>query len=424
MDLDDTEEMARFRAEARTWLAAHAPRFTPPAGATDAEIARLLKGWQAAKADAGYVGFSVPKEFGGRGTSFIEEVVLAQEQERYPIAQVNAPYLPTGVGNAVPVMIAHATPSVREELLRATLRADILWAQLFSEPGAGSDVAGIRTSAVREGDTWLINGQKVWSSGAHLADWSMLIARSNPDAPKHKGITYFFLDMRTPGIDVRPLRQITGRSEFNEVFLTDVRIPDRYRIGPIDGGWQVIVTTLLNERYGAMTGAASAFGGTILAQLLDLARRVPSARGGTLMRDDPIVRARIADYHVTLAGIRALLGRLTSAVAKGGQPGSEGAITKYMMTRWLQEMALFGIEMAGPAALAADPALGRDLAVIQDSFFGAVGYRQGGGTEDVIKNIIAERSLGLPGDPRNDKDVPFSRIPSATRPRSESSTSR
>jgi alkylation response protein AidB-like acyl-CoA dehydrogenase len=414
MDFSDTPEIARFRAQAREWLAAHAPRFTPSSGANDREIARLLKGWQGAKAAAGYAGFTVPKEYGGRGGSFIE-VVFSQEAERYPIAQVNAPYLPTGVGNAIPVMIAHASSEVRAQLLRPTLYAEILWAQLFSEPGAGSDVAGIRTRAVRDGDDWVINGQKVWSSGAHVADWSMLIARSNPDVPKHKGITYFFLDMRTPGIEVRPLRQITGRSEFNEVFFTDVRIPDRYRIGPVDGGWSVIVTTLLNERYGAMTGSAAAFGGSILEPLVRLARGLPGAQGGSLMTDDPLVRAKLADYHVTLAGIRALLARLTTVVARGGQPGSEGAITKYLMTRYLQDMAAFGLDLAGPAAGAVQGALAAQVAAIADSFLGSVGYRQGGGTEDVVKNIIAERTLGLPPDPRNDKDVAFNKMPAAER---------
>ncbi|MFA5631272.1 MAG: acyl-CoA dehydrogenase family protein [Porticoccaceae bacterium] len=408
MDFNDTPEMAAFRREAREWLAHNASRFTPSSlQPEDSEVLRLMKGWQAAKLDAGFAGFTLPKQYGGRGGSLLEEVVFAQEQAPYPIAHLPAPYISTGVGNAVPVMIAHTDKAIQDELLLPTLRADLIWAQLFSEPGAGSDVAAIRTRAVRDGDDWVINGQKVWSSGAHFADWAMLITRTDPDVPKHKGITYFFLDMKTPGVEVRPLKQLTGRAEFNEVFFTDVRIPDRYRVGKVNDGWRVIITTLMNERYGAMTGNASAFGGDILHALINQARNTPGALGGSMLSDDARVRAQIAGYATALNGLKNLAARLITTVAQGGEPESEGAITKMLMTGALQEMAAFAMDLSGPASGARD-GLGDDLAAMQDSFFGAVGYRQGGGTDDVIRNIIAERTLGLPPDPRNDKDIPFS----------------
>jgi acyl-CoA dehydrogenase len=413
MDLNDLPEHAVFRAQARDWLAAHAPRFAPAPDACDADLVKLLKAWQAVKADAGYVGFTVAKQHGGRGASFIEEVIFCAEELRHAIAQVPLPYMTIGVGNAVPVMLTHATPALIDQLLRPTLRGDLLWAQLFSEPAAGSDVAGIRTRAIRDGNDWVINGQKVWSSGAHVADWAMLIARSDPEQPKHKGITFFFLDMKTPGIEIRPLKQITGRSEFNEVFFTDVRIPDHYRIGAINGGWQVIVTTLLNERFGSMTTSASAFGGNVLDPLLQLAQQTPGVHGGSALQDDQHVRARLADYIVTLCGIRYTLARLTTGIAHGAQPGPEGAITKLLATRWLQDMATFGLDVAGPAGAISDSRLSAPLQALQDSFLGSVGYRQGGGTEDINKNIIAERILGLPADPRNDKDLPFSQLAAA-----------
>lgn len=415
MDFEDNAEMASFRREARGWLAENAPGFTPSSlQPGDEEVLRLMKGWQAAKLDAGFAGFTIPRQYGGRGGSLLEEVVFTQEQDPYPIAHIPAPYISTGVGNAVPVMIAHTDKSIQEELLLPTLRADLIWAQLFSEPGAGSDVAAIRTKAVKDGDDWVINGQKVWSSGAHFADWAMLITRTNPEVPKHKGITYFFINMKTPGVEVRPLKQLTGRAEFNEVFFTDVRIPDRYRVGNVNDGWRVIITTLMNERYGAMTGNASAFGGHILKQLVNQARTTPSGLGGSMLTDDARVRAKIADYATMLSGVKNLAARLITSVAQGREPESEGAITKMLMTSALQEMAAFGMDLSGPVSGARDTAFGDDLALIQDSFFGAVGYRQGGGTDDVIRNIIAERSLGLPGDPRNDKDIPFSQQPVGT----------
>jgi alkylation response protein AidB-like acyl-CoA dehydrogenase len=278
---------------------------------------------------------------------------------------------------------------------------------LFSEPAAGSDLAGIGTSAVADEDRWIVNGQKVWTSGAYYADWGLLLARTNPSAPKHRGLTYFLLDMRTPGVLVRPLKQLGGRSEFNEVFLTDVSIPDRLRIGSVGAGWSVAMTTLSNERL-ALTGDA-AVSRNLLAPLLRLAARTPSADGRSVLEDSAF-RQRLASYHAAVAGVEHIAARISTAIARGGNPGPEATIGKMTLTRWLQSMATFGIELAGVAGAVIDQVADPDLHEIQQGFFLAPGYRMGGGTEEIGKNIIAERVLGLPPDIRIDKDVPFNSI--------------
>ena len=213
----------------RAWITSTGKRFVPPANASDVEIVRIARAWHAARADAGYTGFGLPESIGGRPGALIEEIIFLQEQANHPMGRVEIMTL--GTGMAIPTILAHGTPEHLEMLGRKTLRGDIIWCQLFSEPGAGSDLAGIRTSAVREGDDWIVNGQKVWTSGAFFADWGLLLTRSDPSVPKHRGLTYFLLDMRTPGVEVRPLKQLGGRSEFNEVFLTDVRIPEAASTG-------------------------------------------------------------------------------------------------------------------------------------------------------------------------------------------------
>jgi alkylation response protein AidB-like acyl-CoA dehydrogenase len=409
LDFEDTQTEADFRAEVRAWMRSMGQQFVPSPNATEAEVVRLARSWQAARADAGYAGFGLPKSIGGRPGPMMEEVIFLQEQRQHPMAMVEIMTL--GAGMALPTIIAHGRPEHLELLGPSTLRGDSVWCQLFSEPGAGSDLAGIGTSAVRDADRWIVNGQKVWTSGAYFADWGLLLVRTDRAAPKHKGLTYFLLDMRLPGVEVRPLKQLGGRSEFNEVFLTDVSIPDRMRVGAVGAGWTVAITTLSNERL-ALTGDA-AVSRNLLGPLLRLSARIPSV-GGRRLLEDPAFRERIASYHAAVAGVEHIAARISTALSRGANPGPEATIGKMTLTRWLQAMGTFGIELAGVAGVVVDPAADPDLFEIQQGFFLAPGYRMGGGTEEIGKNIIAERVLGLPPDIRVDKDVPFNSIPRGT----------
>jgi alkylation response protein AidB-like acyl-CoA dehydrogenase len=272
-----------------------------------------------------------------------------------------------------------------------------VWCQLFSEPGAGSDLAGLRTRAVRDGDEWTINGQKVWTSGAHYSDWGLLLARSDPDAPKHKGITAFLLDMKAPGIDVRPLRQITGASHFNEVFLTDVRVPDAMRLGPEGGGWRAANTMLSNER--AMIGGGGRVG---FRDLVALARRCE-------VTDDPVVRQELARSYTRMQLIK-WLGLRARSRTDGGL-GPEASVLKLAASRRLQYDGDLVMSLQGPQSMLFD-ADAIQNGYWQQQFLGQWSSRIGGGTEQVQRNVIGDRVLGLPSEPRPDKDMPFRDLPS------------
>jgi alkylation response protein AidB-like acyl-CoA dehydrogenase len=300
-----------------------------------------------------------------------------------------------GIGMAGPTLIAHGTEAQKQRYLPALLQGDEVWCQLFSEPEAGSDLAGLRTRAERDGDEFVVNGQKVWSSGAQHSDWGILLARTNPDVPKHKGITYFLVDMRTPGIDVRPLRQITGHAHFNEVFLTDVRIPAENVVGKVDAGWGPTHTTLANER--TLIGGSNQ--AVTSARLIDLARRCGRDQ-------DPTVRQKLAAFHTRTQVLRYMNFRVQTALSHGRQPGPEAATTKLFLS---QHLALTGdlvLQITG-----ADGMLHRDSALDggawQQVFLGQWASRIGGGTDNIQRNALGERVLGLPGEPRVDKDVPF-----------------
>jgi alkylation response protein AidB-like acyl-CoA dehydrogenase len=275
MDFDDTPEEARFRQEARAWLDAHAERLGPDETRRDPrgepEAVREAQAWQACKADAGWACITWPAEYGGRGATPIQNVIWNQEESRYRVP----PNLFTiGQGMLGPTLMAHGTEAQKQRHLRPMLRGEEIWSQLFSEPDAGSDLAGLRTRAVREGDGWVVNGQKIWTSGAHYSRYGMILTRTDPAAPKHAGITYFILDMHSPGIEIRPIRQINGRSNFNEVFLNDVRIPHENVVGAVNDGWRGALTTLMNER------AALGGGGAIGPGLPDLLRLARDTRWG------------------------------------------------------------------------------------------------------------------------------------------------
>jgi alkylation response protein AidB-like acyl-CoA dehydrogenase len=299
------------------------------------------------------------------------------------------------VSMVVPTLIAHGTEQQKKEHVDAILRGDELWCQLYSEPGAGSDLASLGTRAVLDGDEYVVNGQKVWNSFAQFADYGILLARTDPDAPKHRGITYFLVDMKTPGIDVRPLVQITGVAHFNEVFLTDVRIPAENVLGDVNNGWRVAQTTLGSER--AMIGGAQ--GGRQIADIIALAQRMG-------VSNDPVVRQQLAELVVRAGVIKYMGFKLRTAMSKGRMPGPEASVLKLAYSQHLAETGDLVMSLLGPSAtLWGDDA--PDDARWQDQFLSQWASRIGGGTDEVQRNVIGERVLGLPRDPVSDKDVPW-----------------
>jgi alkylation response protein AidB-like acyl-CoA dehydrogenase len=392
VDFDDTPEEAAFRAEARAWLAEHAkPR--PPGGRrtpmlTDAyseaerEHVRAAKAWQATLYDEGWAGITWPREHGGRGGTPIQQIIYDQEAAHF---DVPPGVFAQGIGMAGPTLIAFGTPEQQRRYLPPMLRGDEVWCQLFSEPGAGSDLAGLTTAAVWDGDDWVINGQKVWTSSAHFSDWGILLARTDPHAPKHRGITYFLLDMKTPGVEVRPLRQITGAAHFNEVFLTEVRIPDANRVGNAGDGWRVAMTTLTNER--TLIGAAAA--GRYEA-LIGLAR-------DTGRNADPAVRQELARIYTSQALITYLGWRTLTALSQGRPLGPESSLAKLALADLVARGGNLAVGLRGPAGTITGEG---DDHYWTDQFLGQWSTRIGGGTEQVQRSILGERILGLPRELR------------------------
>jgi alkylation response protein AidB-like acyl-CoA dehydrogenase len=405
MNFDDSPEEAAFRARVREWIAANAPDlsgFTAEERRTwhprHKEAARL---WQATKAEAGYACISWPKERGGAGGTSIEEAIFNQEEARVG-AQFT--YFMTGLHMLLPALMEHSRDEASLELVPPAVRGEKIWCQLFSEPSSGSDSAAVRCAAVRDGEGWVINGQKVWNSGAQAADYGMLVARTNPDVPKHKGLTVFWLDMKSPGVDVRPIRMMSGDNELNEVFLTDVRIPDSQRVGEVDAGWKVVISTLMNERAALGSGT-----GLNWRDVMKLAAETPSFDGTAL--EDPAFREWLADYYVQSEAIRLTSFRTLTSLSKGHAPGPESSGGKLLWANTTQDMTNVALDLLDHFGLIDDPDEAAAGGAFQHRFMWAPGLRLGGGTDEIMKNIIAERVLGLPGDIRVDKTVAFRDIP-------------
>ena len=409
MDFDDTPEEAAFRAEARAWLDANAELrgdtdedSSPLREVESADAVQRAQRWQALKADARWACIGWPPEYGGRGASPIQSVIWGQEEARY---RTPPNVFAIGQGMLGPTIMAHGTPEQKERYLTKMLRGEEIWCQLFSEPSAGSDLAGLRTSALRDGGDWILNGQKIWTTGAHYSHFGMVLTRTDMTAPKHAGITYFIVDMRAPGIEVRPIKQMNGGAGFNEVFFSDVRVSDRSRVGAVNDGWRGAITTLMNER-----ALIASLGGTGpgLADLVELARQIPRGSGKAI--DDPAVRQRLADFHVRLSGLRYTNYRTLTAFSRGQTPGPESSISKLVGAPLGQEMASYALELLGAAAVAEDAS--GQVAQWTQAYLYSPGMRLAGGSDEILRNIIAERVLRLPAEIRVDKDVPFSTLPS------------
>ena len=411
MDFEDTPKEAEFRAKCGAWLEKNATPLDPndPAASIMGEaemetagVVKASKAWQAKKFDAGWAVLTWPKEYGGQGLGRMEQISWSQEEAKFKVP-LNLYMI--GHGMLGPTLMAHGTEEQKTRFLPDMARGQEIWCQLFSEPAAGSDLAGLRTTAVRDGDEWVINGQKIWSTGAHYSDWGMIVTRTDPDAPKHKGLTYFIVDMRSPGVEARPIKQINGGAAFNEVFFTDVRIPDANRLGKVGDGWHVALTTLMNER--VAIGAGGGSGG--FRRLLELARK--SRRNGRPAIEDAAVRQKLADFYIISKGLQFTSYRTLSAISRGATPGPEGSISKAIGAPFSQQMASFAMELQGAVGGLLDDSVAPDEALWQESYLASPGIRIAGGTDEVLRNIIAERVLGLPPEIRVDKHKPFREVP-------------
>lgn len=401
MDFDDTPEEAAFRTEVREWLQAHAPaKGSPDDFSTgflektmeEAEFHRLVKQWQELLVDHGWAGITWPKAYGGRGGTAMQSVIWGQEASQFGVTVNN---YAVGIGMAGPTILRHGTDEQKARYLRPMLRGDEVWCQLFSEPDAGSDLANISTRAVRDGDEFVVTGQKVWTSGAADSDWGILLARTDPEVPKHKGITYFLVDMTTPGFDIRPLKQMTGSEHFSEVFMDEVRIPAENVLGEVNGGWACAITTLSNER-GLIAGANKS---SDTMALIDLARK----RG---VADDLVLRQALVDCWIRQQIQRFHGYRLQTALSKGVPPGPETSVMKLFAAEYLRRLGNASLAVLGPEGqlLADEAPAGTEW---QARFLFAPAIRIAGGSNEVQRNIMAERVLGLPGEPRTDRDTPF-----------------
>ena len=409
MDFDDTDVEAAYRREARRWLSQAVPRFLDRhprlrneslSELGEEQALAASKDWQKTKFDAGYACITWPEEAGGQGLSSMHAVLFLEEEEKHPVPWNFVP-LSVSLGTCAPAILHHGTEEQRRRYLPKLASGEELWCQLFSEPEAGSDLAGLRTRAERDGDDWIINGQKVWNTGAHFADWAVLVTRHDTSLPKHKGLTYFVVDMASDGIEARPIRQIPGNAEFNEVFLTNVRVPDSQRLDAVGAGWSVAITTLMNERHGR-----SHIQPDVVA-LLHLARSLELEDGPAI--ENSAVREQIADWYVASRGVELNYYRGLTAISKGGRPGPEASISKVVRAPLRQELCNFAADLLDTAGIQLE---GKPSHVEFPTFYlHSPRSRLAAGTDEILKNVIAERVLGLPGDIRVDRDTAFADIP-------------
>src|SRR5918912_2746116 len=389
MDLNLTPDERKFRDEFRAWLAENVP--AEWAGGTTgsedrAEYIEYLRAWQRRLYDGGWAGISWPKAFGGRGATLVEQAIFQEE-----LARANAPQLIGTIGLSLfgPTIIAMGTAEQKERYLSKILSGEEIWCQGFSEPNAGSDLAALGTKATRDGDDFLVNGQKIWTSFAHMADWCLLLVRTDADAPKHKGITCLLADMHSPGVSVRPLRMMSGDSGFNEVFFSHVRVPVTQVLGEINKGWTTAITALMNERANLGTGVQVVFKRNLEALI---ARAHAVERQGRPASEDPLVRQRLAQAYLELEILRLNTNRALTSLSKSGIPGAEGSIQKLYWSEMNQRTQQAAQEILGPFGQLKD----FDGGLWEYAYLRARGNTIEAGTSEIQRNIIAERVLGLP----------------------------
>jgi alkylation response protein AidB-like acyl-CoA dehydrogenase len=401
MEVHDSLEEAAFRAEVKTWLERHArprakdsavrmARSNDPDGLD--ERVRSSREWQRTLYDGGWAGITLPKQYGGRGSTGMQQIIFNEEQARF---DVTVGPLSVAVAMVVPTLIEHGTEEQKKKHVDAILRGDELWCQLFSEPGAGSDLASLGTRAVLDGDEFVVSGHKVWNSFAQVADYGILLARTDPAAPKHHGITYLIVNMSSPGLDVRPLRQITGIAHFNEVLLREVRIPVSNVLGRVNEGWRVAQTTLANER--VLIGGGPGAGN--IGDIIALAKRCG-------VSSDPNIRQAVAHAFTRAGTLDYLSYRLRTAMSKGQMPGPEASVLKLAYSRHTARTGDLVMQIMGADAMLWGPDAPDD-ARWQDYFLNQYAVRLGGGTDEMQRTVIAERALGLPRDPVSDKGAPW-----------------
>ncbi len=356
------------------------------------ELVTRAKQWRNTLFDAGYGWITGPTEYGGRGLRPEYQRAFQELTSGYRMPD-ESPFI-IGLGMVAPTILAHGIAEVRERYLKSLWRGDIIGCQLFSEPVAGSDLAGIQTKAVRDGDEWVLTGQKVWTSGAQFSDIGEIITRTSTDKPKHKGMTMFLIDMKDPGIEVRPLRQMTGGASFNEVFLTEVRVPDTHRLGDVDEGWGVALTTLMNERMAIGAGGGMGGGDRTMARLVQMA-----AHFG--LSEDRMARQKIANYYVHSRAASLTNQRAVAKVKAGQTPGPELSIAKLAGTNNGQRLTQLVGDLIGPRLIADSGEWG--TFAWSEMVLGMPGGRVAGGTDEVMRNILGERVLGLPKDPSHQR---------------------
>ncbi|MDE1145149.1 MAG: acyl-CoA dehydrogenase family protein [Azospirillaceae bacterium] len=392
-----------YRAQARAWLADHAAEFGAQArrGLDEAADLALGRRWQRLKADNGYAGIAWSPQYGGAGGTELQAAIFAQEELPFGFPSV---YFGISLGQPVPILLKYAPEEVRQRYALPALRGEEIWCQLFSEPAAGSDLAGIRLRAVRDGDGWVLSGQKLWTSWAHLADYGVILARTDPSQPKHKGLTYFWLDMKAPGVTVRPVRLANGGHDVNEVFFDDVRIPDNQRLGAVGQGFGVAMDTLMIERYAAADEAGF---GPALSLFVNQA--LETTINGRPAIEDGRVRRDIATAFRQQRALAAIRTGTFLALAAGAEPGPEGSIHKLVSMRARQQLSAAAMDLMGTAGSILEPDASPQSDWAQ-SWLTAPTGRIAGGADEMLLNTIAERILGLPQDYRPDKGLPFDQI--------------
>lgn len=394
MDFSFSPEEEHFRQELRDWLQQNLPAgwgtasYQAPKG--EGRLA-FLRNWQRKMYDGGYVGLSWPKEYGGRGASMIETAIFNEEMAK---VEAPGPLNVLGLSMAGPTIIVHGTEEQKQRYLQKILNCEEIWCQGFSEPGSGSDVASIRTKAKVHGDEFIVNGQKVWTTLAHVADWCMLLVRTDPDAPKHRGISYILVDMKSPGITVRPLRQMTGESEFNEIFFEDVRVPRANLVGELNNGWGVALTTLMNERGTASFGTQARFR-ILYENLVTLAQQ--SSVNGRNATKDPLVRQQLAQHLIDVEILKYNCYRNFTRLLRGGTPGPEGSILKLWWSELNQRMQETAMMLEGPYnQLVRESPWTVEGGRWQHHFMRSRANTIEAGTSEIQRNIIAERVLKMP----------------------------